>query len=434
MSKLNILVLHWMGDPRSRRETVRALECMIPECRSDVNCIVHDTDLPYPRYLEDIEYDLIVMGPTFLCRRYYRASFAKALNDYNFVKYSKACKIALPQDDYCCSGILDDWMVDWGVDRVYTVCPKYWDVLYPKSSKSIEIKLGYTGYISNDWIDSWVKPKAHNHRSITVSYRALKLPANFGSLGQLKWRIAERFQAQLKNRKETKLDISTDPKDLIPGNAWHEFMEDSKFCLSTPSGSSLLDPWNKISICVNAYTALYPAASFEEIEKHCFSGLDRQFVFTAISPRNIEAALAGTVQIATPGDYSGLMNPLEHFIPLDEDCGNLSNVLEMMADKNLVANIQVKCKESILSEARLRRTIFVDEIISYAETVVTVRGRANQRQEFISRYFHKYNSDIQKIADDFWKRKRVAKKIRAAAAYFGARRLKHLIEPILNKR
>lgn len=38
----------------------------------------------------------------------------------------------MPQDDYDYAEVLDSWMVDWKIDRVYTVIPDHWNVLYPK--------------------------------------------------------------------------------------------------------------------------------------------------------------------------------------------------------------------------------------------------------------------------------------------------------------
>ena len=150
---MNVLILHQMGDPRYRIEAVRSLEYMIPENRPDLSCIIHDADLPFPEYLKSIEFNLIVLGPTFLCNRYSPFNLKKVLKSYDFIKHSNACKIALPQDDYDCSSLLDDWMVEWKIDRIYTVCPENWNVLYPKASKNIQIKLGYTGYISDSWIN-----------------------------------------------------------------------------------------------------------------------------------------------------------------------------------------------------------------------------------------------------------------------------------------
>ena len=430
---MNVLILHQMGDPWYRIEAVRSLEYMIPENRPDLSCIVHDADLPFPEYLKSIEFNLIVLGPTFLCNRYSSFNLKKVLKSYDFIKHSNACKIALPQDDYDCSSLLDDWMVEWKIDRIYTVCPENWNVLYPKSSKNIQIKLGYTGYISDSWINLWQSPKLQQQREIDVSYRARKLPANFGSLGRLKWQIADLFLESVKDDSTLNLDISINPKDIISGDSWHSFIENSKFCLTTASGSSLLDPWNHIRHCVNSFLAKQPKATYQQIEEHCFSGLDKKYVFTAISPRNIEAALAETVQIATPGSYSGLMLPYEHFIPLEEDCSNINEVILMMNDSNLVNKIKKQCKESILSEPRLRQKYIVNEIISFAESEATRRNILIKEDKFQSVIKDKYEEEYKYKSDKYWRYKRSTKKIQSVAIFFGAKRFYNLIIPFFLK-
>ncbi len=423
MRCLNVLILHRMGDPRFHREAVRALEYMIPECRADINCIVHDCDLSFPEYLKEIDYHLIVLGPTFLCSRYHAPTLVKVLHEFDFLRESNACKVAMPQDDYDCSGILDEWMVRWKVDLVYTVCPEHWDVLYPTYLKIGEVRLGYTGYISESWIDTWQNPKPHNQRSIDVSYRASKLPANFGSLGRLKSDIALRFLNLIPLGKLC-LDISVDSKDMIPGNQWHTFLEDSRFCLVTASGSSLLDVNGGYREKVNEFCLKYPKASFEEIERKCFPGQDGKYVFTAISPRNIEAALAETVQIATPGAYSGLMHPYEHYIPLNEDCSNIENVLVMMADQGLVEGIKQKCKEALLAEPRLRRAVIVDEIIQFAESVVSKRNIIGTSQVAVKKEFGRYEQEIKGIARRFWLQRRIKSGLSAFSTKLGAKQVK----------
>lgn len=408
-----------MGEPSNRREAVRSLEYMIPECRQDLNCIVHDADIPLPKYLKDIDYHLIVLGPTFLCSRYHSKSLRYVMEEYAFIRDSYACKIALPQDDYDCSDILDNWMVDWKIDCIYTVCPEHWEVLYPRASKHIEIRLGYTGYISDEWIDSWRYPKNRADRTIDVSYRASKLPANFGRVGQLKWEIAEKFRLAVHGRAELNLDISIAPEDLIPGTKWHKFLENSKFCLATPSGSSLLDPCSDFRRCVKNYMTLKQNASFEEIEKYCFPGLDGNYLFLTISPRHLEAALAETVQIATPGGYSGLMTPREHYIPLDEKCENINEVLEMMADESFVNKLARNCKESILSEPRIRRRNIVNELLEVTENTINRKQSLVVNQIKTDLLFKKYYSEIHDLSAAYWKRRKFRKELSILASKIG---------------
>jgi hypothetical protein len=413
---MNILCLHRMGDPQLRLEAVRSLEYMFAEVRSDLNVLVHDANIPFPSYMKDIEYDLIVLGPTFLCSRYSSRMVKQTLRDYDFVKHSTCCKVALPQDDYDCSAILENWLIDWNISVVYTVCPDNWNALYPILSKRGLLRLGYTGYISQDWINAWTNPKCFDSRHIDVSYRASKLPANFGSLGQLKWQIAGRFLASLDVDNDLHLDVSVDHKDRIPGTEWHAFLEDSKFCLTTPSGSSLLDPYGSIRSSIKQYLRRNPFAAFADIESACFPGQDCRYLFSALSPRNLEAALAETVQIATPGSYSGLMQPFIHFIPIEEDCSNISDVLAMISDKGLVKEIQKRCKDSILSEPRLRRLNIVNEIVAFAENFLSNKaGVASVDQNHVRYVFDLYRSDMLEAERSFWIRRRYLSRILASA-------------------
>lgn len=433
MNDFNVLVLHRMGDPLYRREAVRSLEYMIPECRPDLNCIVHDAELPFPDYLKQFNYHLIVLGPTFLCARYDPFLLRKIKYDYSFVKKLSACKIALPQDDYDCSAVLDEWMLDWRIDCIYTVCPDNWDVLYPLSLSCKEIRLGYTGYISDKWIDAWKEPRRHSSRPIDVSYRASKLAANFGRIGQLKWEIAHRFKAALGDCPQLTLDISIDPKDMVPGERWHEFLENSRFCLATPSGSSLLDPYGKIRNCVARYSNLKSNATFHQLESKCFKDEDCRYSFVAISPRNIEAALAETVQIATPGFYSGLMSPCEEYIPLNEDCGNIDDVLAMMNDTSLVAKIAKQCKEAMLSEPRLRQGNIVNEFIQFSESIIGQRYIPFERPHVARALFSRYRTEVEKVSYLYWKRKRFAKKLKASVEFLGVYRFSGFLQALKHR-
>jgi len=363
-----------MGDPSCYREAVRSLEYMLPENSPDIDCFVHDASLPFPDYLKRLTFDLIVLGPTFLGTRQNEKLYKKVLKKYDFIRSSSATKVALPQDDYDCSSRLEEWVSNWNVDRVYSVCADQTDELYKEYSKVGEVKVGYTCYISQKWIESWEQPKPHQSRSIDVSYRTHDVDVMSCSLRNLKFEIAGRF-SNIMSRIDPKLnlDISSSLRDLIPGTGWHDFMEDSKFCLTTPSGSSVLDQTGGVRAKVREFCHKNPQASFDEVKKECLMSLEETH-YTAISPRNIEAALAGTVQIATPGKYSGLMLPLVHYIPLAEDCSNIGSVLEMMQNSSLVKEIQLNCKNSILSEPRLRVQNMARELIEFTLTNQNNKG------------------------------------------------------------
>ncbi len=420
--KLNILVLHRMGDPLLWRTAVKDLEFMLPTYAAEYNYIVHAAELPLPDFVKDITFHGIVLGPTFLCSRYNSKILEKTLEEYDFIRTSDAFKIAMPQDDYDCSAILDRWMVDWKIDLVYTVCPEHWSVLYPSYSEIGKIELGYTGYISDSWIESWKNTKAFNQRSIDISYRANKLLPNFGTIGNIKGEIGEIFEKSVSGE-GFKLDISTNPKKMLPGDKWHSFIENSKFCLATNSGSSLLDPEGSIRKKVNLYLTHHPKALFQEVEQNCFPGEDCRFKFLAISPRNIEAALAKTVQIATPGPYNGILKAYKHYIPLEPDCSNIKEVLSIMKDNKKVNEIAENCKETILSVDDLRFKNHVVDIIEKIKSDISNKKINGTSQEEMQRFISMHNNIIMKKTVMFWKKKRIVQSSKKIAKQLGVKRI-----------
>lgn len=361
---MNILILHRMGNPKNWRQSVAELELALPKYAPEHNYLVHNAAIPLPGYIREMKFNGIILGPTFLCARYNPFMHNKFLVDYSFIKDSGAFKIALPQDDYDCSAVLDRWMVDWQIDKVYTVCPEHWDKLYPRYlQRGGNLALGYTGYITNDLISRSKVLHDISKRKVDVCYRAIKLLPNFGSLGMMKSEIASLFSKATENHNLIK-DVSTETKDVIPGLKWLDFIESARCTLGSNSGSSLLDPEGEIRRCVNSILDVEPEASFEEVEANCFPGLDSNYIFTAISPRVLEAGMLKTAQILIPGPYSGFIEPWEHYIPLKEDMSNIEEVVSAIKDVLFLRRITEECKNRLLSYPQLRMETHVGNLMN----------------------------------------------------------------------
>ena len=94
---------------------------------------------------------------------------------------------------------------------------------------------------------------------------------------------------------------------------------------------------------------------------------EKGMIYSAISPRNLEAALSGTLQIATAGEYSGLMDAGQDYLRLDEDCSNIEQVLEISLCKQTRNLITQRCKEKILDRKELRLSFAVSKILEIIE-------------------------------------------------------------------
>ncbi|HYW56840.1 MAG TPA: hypothetical protein VE934_07760 [Polaromonas sp.] len=373
------------------------------------NYLYHDTALPLPDYIKDTPFDLIVLDVTLLCGRWSATkSFERLKNAYSFVKDSSAVKMAFPQDEYDCHELLDEWMCEWRIDIVYSVIADHRELLYPKYHKTGEIRLGYTGYIDEDLMD--VKPKPFDIRPIDVGYRARKLLPYFGRVGEIKWTIGRDFAKKAQDARLV-TDIVIGEQGTLLGEAWLDFINNSKFTLGSNSGSSLLDPRGKIQHDVRAYVTAHPEASFEEVEAACFKGLDSLHEFTAISPRVMEAALLNSCQILVEGRYSGVIEPWEHYIPIKSDASDFERVLEAIQDQPAVQKMISRCRSAILDAPELRCQNRAQQVIDTAIGLISkknVRSSVDDVQQVIQRYKIDVTPERYELV---WRQRRLRQKV-----------------------
>lgn len=391
MRKLNVLLLTWLGNPKRRRKAVEELEFRLPLFAPDHNYIIHDFDYPITEELKKVDFDLIYIGPTFLCLRN-KINFREILREkYGFIKDSAAVKIAFPQDDYYCSATLDEWLCYWEVDSLFTVLPSHSERFYPNYSRlNKPIFPAFTGYISEECLGKWEHTKARGERTTDISYRAFKAWPNVNRLAHVKAEFAHRFldsYSCLKNNKKgLNIDVSTDATDMIAGEAWHEFVENSKCCLTTKSGSDHQDPFGFYKAKAMEYVQEFPDPDFYEVRNYVNIADMDYGDFTAISPRNIEAGLAHTIQIAVPGEYNGIFESGVHYIPIAEDCSDLDLVFEMISDDDLTMRITKDCKEALMSVDDLRFTHHVQHVIDLTKEILASKKKllGSKQEQFLS--------------------------------------------------
>ena len=401
MDALNILVLHRLGDPEQASAFLRHHVFSLSLAKSSHNILYHDVHLPLPKWVQDLNFHAIILDVTFLCIRWTQEEyFTNQKLAYEFVKHSDAIKIALPQDEYDCNELLDDWMCEWKIDTVISVIPNHWDVLYPNYHSRGEILLGYTGYINESLIDMPRIP--FEKRSIGIGYRARKLPPYFGRLGENKWTIG-RDVANCSIRYGINTDIVVGSAGALIGNAWLDFINNSRFTLGANSGSSLIDPVGDIQRRVREYLIENPVADFEEVEQACFAGLDGKYAFTAISPRILEAGLLESCQILVDGEYSNLLKPWEHYIPIKPDASDFADVVKAMSDSRLVEELSVNCRHAILDIPALRYTSCAQEVTNLIYKHLAKRYVVSDAT-VISAAILRYKSEVLPLYQRVWTR------------------------------
>ena len=376
---MRILILHEIDDLASaRRTSVNHAFCLIKYAPEN-EYTLHSTRQPVTSRLRSQTFDAIILDTTFFSWRWAKPRslrLDRILYDYAFVAKSDAVKIALPQDEYDHTELLDSWLADWKVDLIYSVCYEHRHEFYPRAGKNAKIVEGLTGYIDDADIALMQKfAVPFRERNIDVGYRAKALPAYFGRLGRIKSELGEHFRSRMQTR-DLKLDISTDPRDVLVGDAWLKFLGNCKFTLGCESGSSLLDPRGEIRECVESRLQRNRAATFEELETACFPGQDMKSVYSAIGPRLFEAAIAGSCQILTPGKYAGAIHPGEHYIPVSLDCSNADEVFEQMQDEKANQARIDACYRALVDNPKFRYRHFVSELLAQIRSIADKKGLA----------------------------------------------------------
>ncbi len=364
MNKLNVLTLHRLGNPAKANRSLRKHLFFLEDHFPEHNYVYHEVSLPFPEYLKEIHFHAIVLDTTFMGERCFDPAILKRRKrDYAFVKDSNAVLLAFPQDDYDCHLITDKWMCEWEVDVLFSVIPDRWELLYPKYFQKGEIKLWYTGCVDDALLDYPTKP--FSRRSIDIGYRAKKLLPTRGRLGETKWTIGRDLKALTEDADlKVSIELFPDASGFLKGDAWLDFINDCKFTLGSNSGSSLLDPVGDVAGAVRRYLLKRPNAAFEEVAENCFPFEDeRHGDFTAISPRALEAALLRSAQILVEGDYSGLLTPWDHYLPIKPDASDFDTVRRSMADVGEVESMIERCREAIADCTALRYSVKAREIV-----------------------------------------------------------------------
>lgn len=355
--KLKILVLHAIRDLTSERLTTLKNLFMFQKYNDQSLFVYHYISDEISDEIKTIPFDVVVLDTTFLCWRWVRPreAFEDIKARYAYLGGSGATIVALPQDEYDHAAILDQWLADLKAAIVYSLFPTRAASLYPRVLASGgRVASALTGFLDESDIEQFASfdiPFAQ--RPIDVGYRVRRLPANFGSFGQLKSEFGRVF-AEAAREAFPVVDISDDPAELFIGEDWPRFLCSCRFMLAGESGSSVLDADGTIRDRVAAYTAEHPGASYEQVEAACFPGLDQSEPFAAISPRVFEAALAGCCLVMIEGNYSGYATAGEDYIAVKPDFANIAEVIEQMKDLRAAEAMAQRFRRKIIATPGLR--------------------------------------------------------------------------------
>jgi hypothetical protein len=142
--------------------------------------------------------------------------------------------------------------------------------------------------------------------------------------------------------------------------------------LGVESGASVFDFAGEIERKVRAHLRRHPDASYDELEQLYFLGHEGKIRLNQISPRCFEAAALRTLMVLYEGDYSGILKPWRHYVPLKKDHSNMAEVVSVLRDPAKIAEITERAYQEIACEHRYSYAGFVAKVDAAIDAVICV--------------------------------------------------------------
>jgi len=354
-TKLSVLVLY---DDRSTHvaTTREHLESFSEYSKHDVSFVIATNDAVYSCSIE--HFDVVIVHYTVRLRFTWHlaAGFADALANYD------GYTVLFIQDEYEHTETARNWIEKLNVDLVFTCVPdEFREAVYPTERfPGVEFIQNLTGYVPTRLEGSTgIKPLAE--RTNVIGYRGRPLPYWYGTLGQEKLRIGVEMR-RLCEERGVAVDIEWDESKRIYGPDWYEWLQTSRATLGTESGANVFDDYGEIESAIRTALEAKPELRFEDVfEKH-IAPHEGRVRMNQISPRVFESIAARTALILFEGNYSGIIQPDVHFIPLKKDFSNIDKVLATVQDDERVSRMVERAYSDVIESGAWSYRTFVRRV------------------------------------------------------------------------
>jgi hypothetical protein len=284
-------------------------------------------------------------------------------------------KIAILQDEYDYFLWHEKTLIALGINIIVTCVPElHWrDVFRDDAFRRVTFINALTGYVPDSLLNSSNLDKPLVERDWTLGYRSRPVPYTYGRLTQEKLLIGQRMK-QICAERSIPANIEVTEESRIYGAAWPEFVGNCRAVLGTESGSNVFDFDGSIKPAIEAFLKKHPDADFESVHERLLKGRDDKIHMNQVSPRIFEAIAMRTGLVLFEGNYSGVVRPWEHFIPLKKDFSNVDEVFSALADlPSLEAMIQ-RAYNDVIASGKYHFRTFIGMLDSHIENA-TLPGK-----------------------------------------------------------
>jgi hypothetical protein len=352
-----------------------------------------NTEFGFPAALADTEFEAILLHYSV----FGMGDYALDQDWLDYLDGTSAHKIAFFQDECTRCQRRFAFLDRHRIDCVYTCLePSEFPKVYGRYTSVSELVSNFPGYVSEKIVEAGRRYTVpFERRTVDVGYRGRTLPAYLGRGAIEKHDIGVRFR-ELAEGSGLRLDIATDEGGRLYGDAWYQFMASCRCVLGVESGVSAFDLEDEVLDEYNRRVALGLSVGIDDLET--LPRWEDVVYYRTVSPRHFEAASLRVCQVLFEGRYSGVMEPMVHYIPLRKDFSNIDDVLAMCRDEALCRELAENAFRDLIAsgahtyerfvagfDARLTTAVGTARPRAVAEKVVRRRLAVGARQRWRQR-------------------------------------------------
>ena len=316
-----------------------------------------NVDHGYPPVLDELSpriillhYSLFGIG-TYRLNARYLAFLERSTDSY---------RIAFFQDEYQHCGQRFAFIDRYQIDCVYTLLePAYHDLVYGRHTHGPRVISTIPGYVSDELVRMAARRSVPDEgRRIDIGYRGRSLPFYMGRGSQEKREIAARFAEMAKGRGLV-LDLAVDERFRLYGDRWVSFMANSRGTIGVEAGVSIFDIDDRVRVAAEQMLRENPATTMEEMSGRLLEPWEGNIPYRTISPRHFEAAAFRVTQILFEGRYSGILEPMVHYLPLRKDFSNFEEVIGLFRNPEVRRSLTDRAYADLIASGRYSYRGFV---------------------------------------------------------------------------
>ena len=257
-------------------------------------------------------------------------------------------KVLFIQDEYDHTFRAWHWINRLGIRLVFTAVPDDSIAkIYPAEKlPGVRFVNNLTGYVpENLKVDANVIPASQ--REIIFGYRGRPLPIRYGALGVEKFAVGKIVKEFCESR-GIRSDIAWSESERIYGPKWYEFLSSCRAILGSESGSNVFDWDNSLPSKIESFKKANTSATDEDVYRKIVEPVEISGLMNQISPRVFETIAAGAALVLFEGNYSGLLKPWKHFLPLKKNGSNLDEILRYLQDRAYVDELTQMAVQDII--------------------------------------------------------------------------------------